>query len=157
MDKRPKRYKEKDNPYVLESIEKEEKYYISFKSNNVSHKVKVSKEIFNVFDESEKTDNNNISSRSKHIHKFELTDEELNEKMSLRIPSIDEYLIDKELHEELKKAIQELPDIEKIRLNKYYFQNKTYEQIAKEEKVNKSSVKRSIDIALKKIYKKIKN
>ena len=38
----------------------------------------------------------------------------------------------------------------------YYFQNKTLDQIAKEEKVYKSTIKRIIDKSLEKISKKLK-
>ena len=37
MDIRPKRYKEIDNPYTLESIEKEDLYFIKFKDENGEH------------------------------------------------------------------------------------------------------------------------
>ena len=54
MDKRPKRFKEFDNPYTLESIEKEELYFIKFRDELGEHIISVSKEVFDVFDESEK-------------------------------------------------------------------------------------------------------
>ena len=45
----------------------------------------------------------------------------------------------------------------KRRLIKYYFYDKTYEEIANEEKCSKRAVKFSIDIALGKISKKFQN
>ena len=39
MDKRPKRFKEFDNPYTLESIEKEELYFIRFRDEKGEHLV----------------------------------------------------------------------------------------------------------------------
>ena len=57
---------------------------------------------------------------------------------------------------ELKKVISELPDKQKRRLIKYYFEDKTLEEISKEEHCTKMAVKFSIDIALKNISKKFK-
>ena len=60
------------------------------------------------------------------------------------------------LSEDLKSAINKLNDIQKRRIQKYFFENKTYEEIASEENCSKVAVKYSIDIALEKISKKIK-
>ena len=59
--------------------------------------------------------------------------------------------------EELKEIINSLPEIQKRRLKKYYFEDKTLELIAKEENCSKVAVKYTIDIALQKISEKIKN
>ena len=156
MDKRPKRFKEFDNPYTLESIEKEELYFIKFRDELGEHIVSVSKEVFDVFDESEKYENNMMSKNSKHLHKFELSDEALSNKMVNNQISIEEMIINDIMKKKLHEAIEELPEKERTRLYKYYFQNKTLEQIAKEEKVYKSTIKRSIDKSLEKISKKLK-
>ena len=58
--------------------------------------------------------------------------------------------------EELKDIINSLPEIQKRRLKKYYFEDMTLEQIAKEENCTKRAVKFTIDIAIEKISKKIK-
>ena len=93
MDKRLKRYKEIDNPYTLESIEKEELYFIKFKDENGEHLVTVTKEVFDVFDESEKQDNNMMVRNSRYIHKYELSDEALSNKMLNNQTSIEDKLI----------------------------------------------------------------
>lgn len=48
MNKRPKRFREIDNPYTLESIEKEKLYFIKFKDEIGEHLVMVSKEVLDV-------------------------------------------------------------------------------------------------------------
>ena len=153
MDIRPKRYKEIDNPYTLESIEKEELYFIKFKDENGEHLVTVTKEVFDVFDESEKQDNNMMVKNSRYIHKYELSDEALSNKMLNNQPSIEDKLISDFEIEELYEAINELSDIQKRRIRKYFFENKTFEEIAKEENCTKRAVKFTIDIALEKISK----
>lgn len=157
MDIRPKRYKEYDNPYTLESIEKEELYFIRFRDEKGEHLVTVSKEVFDVFDESEKQDNNMMVRNSRYIHKYELSDEALSNKMLNNQTSIEDKLISDFEIEELYEAINELSDIQKRRIRKYFFENKTFEEIAKEENCTKRAVKFTIDIALEKISKKIKN
>ena len=156
MDIRPKRYKEYDNPYTLESIEKEELYFIKFRDELGEHIVSVTKEVFDVFDESERYENNMMSKNSRHLHKYELSDEALSNKMINNQMSIEEMIINDIMKKKLHEAIEELPEKERIRVYKYYFQNKTLEQIAKEEKVYKSTIKRSIDKSLEKISKKLK-
>ena len=73
-----------------------------------------------------------------------------------KVKSLDSQVENKEIIDDLKEEIQKLPDIQKNRLKKYFFDGKTYEQIAYEEGCSKRAVKFSIDIALQKIYKKIK-
>ena len=156
MDKRPKRFKEFDNPYTLESIEKEELYFIKFRDELGEHVVSVTKEVFDVFDESERYENNMMSKNSRHLHKYELSDEALSNRMINNQMSIEEMIINDIMKKKLHEAIEELPEKERIRVYKYYFQNKTLEQIANEEKVYKSTIKRSIDKSLEKISKKLK-
>lgn len=157
MDIRPKRYKEYDNPYTLESIEKEELYFIRFRDEKGEHLVTVSKEVFDVFDESEKQDNNMMVRNSRYIHKYELSDEALSNKMLNNLTSIEDKLISDFEVEELYEAINELSDIQKRRIRKYFFENKTFEEIAKEENCTKMAVKFTVDNALEKISKKLKN
>ena len=157
MDIRPKRYKEIDNPYTLESIEKEELYFIRFRDEKGEHLVTVSKEVFDVFDESEKQDNNMMVRNSRYIHKYELNDEALNNKMLNNQTSIEDKLISDFEIQELYEAINELSDIQKRRIRKYFFEDKTFDEIAKEENCTKRAVKFTIDIALEKISKKFQN
>ena len=111
MDKRPKRFKDIDNPYTLESVEKEELYFIKFKDSNGEHSVKVSKEVFNVFDESEKQENNMRVRNSRYIHKYELSEESLNNKISYNQISIEDKLINDLVIDKLHNAINDLSDI----------------------------------------------
>lgn len=157
MDKRPKRFSEIDNPYTLESIEKEELYFIKFKDEIGEHLVMVSKEVFDVFDESEKEDNKMMVRNSRYIHKYELSDEALSNKMLNNQTSIEDKLISDFEIQELYESINKLSDIQKRRIRKYFFEDKTFDEIAKEENCTKRAVKFTIDIALEKILKKFQN
>ena len=64
------------------------------------------------------------------------------------------------LNEELKNAIKLLNDIQKRRLIKYYFEDKSLEEIALEEGTSHQAISKSIhkaiDTAIKNISKKFK-
>ena len=150
MDVRPKRRKYTDNPYTLESIEKQELYIIKFKdSKGDLHSIQVDKKVFDVFDEIEKYENARYKEYSKH-----LLYKELNEEINKNNNKLKDKLINNLTIKELKKLIEELPEIQKRRIKKYYFDEKKLEEIAKEENCSKVAVKLSIDIAIKKIMKK---
>ena len=71
--------------------------------------------------------------------------------------SIEEKVEKKIIFDDIKEVINSLPKVQKRRLRKYYFDDMTLEEIANEENCTKVAVKYSIDIALEKISKKIKN
>ena len=153
MDKRPIRRKFKDNPYRWECIEKKQIYIINFMNiKGEVHSVQVNKQIFDVFDESERYENARIKEDTTKKIKSEINIENLKDNFS-----IEEDLINRMTIKELKDSISELPENQKRRVIKYYFEDKTLEEIAKEEHVNKSSIKRAIDNAIKNISKKFKN
>ena len=153
MDKRPIRRKFNDNPYILESLEKQEIYIVKFKDvKGLIHSVQVDKNVFDVFDLSEKYENSRIKEYSTKIVKSEFNIENIPSNTSL-----ENELINRTTIKELRKIINTLPLIQKRRLIKYFFENKTYEQIAQEEKCTKRAVKFTIDIVLEKKFKKFKN
>lgn len=156
MDKHSKRNKDKYNPYTLDK-DKNNTYIIEFKDvNNIIHKVEVSEKVYEAFDKFELEDISQIHKIRRHIERNEVYEETLFHK-SIKVPiSVEEQVEKKILHEELRDAINELNDVQKRRIRKYFFESKTYEDIANEEKCSKVTVKYSIDIAIKNISKKMK-
>lgn len=156
MDKHSKRNKDKYNPYTLDK-DKNNAYIVEFKDvNNIIHKVEVSEKVYEAFDKFELEDISQIHKIRRHIERNEVYEETLFHK-SIKVPiSVEEQVEKKILHEELRDAINELNDVQKRRIRKYFFESKTYEDIANEEKCSKVAVKYSIDIAIKNISKKIK-
>lgn len=158
MDKHKNRNKDKYNPYTLEVDEINEIYTVIFKdSNNVEQRIVITKEIYDAFDKFELEDISQIHKIRKHIEHNEVYEETLFHKSIVSSVSVEDKIEQKILYEELKEAINELNDIQKRRLKKYYFDNMTFEEIAKEEHCTKRAVKFSVDIALEKISKKLKN
>ena len=136
MAESPKRRKCKDNPYTLNYIEEKNIYTITFKDvKGHLNKVEVSEEVYRVFDKFELQDIKELNEYDRHIEHSEIFENNL----------------------ELREAIQELHKIQRERLKKYYFENKTFEEIAEEENCTKRAVKFSVDIAIEKISKKFKN
>ena len=156
--KLPIRNKSKDNPYVLGYDEDKNTYIVEFTDNKkIIHKVEISDKVYEAFDKFELEDVSELHKYSKHIEHSELCEETLNKRALHKNISVEEEVEKLILNEQLKKAINSLPDIQKNRIKKYFFEDKTFEQIANEEKCTKRAVKFSIDIALEKISKILKN
>ncbi len=158
MAERPKRRKYRDNPYTLNYCEETNIYIVVFKDvKGQLQKIEVSKEIYQAFDRFELDDVKELNEYDRHIEHSEVFENNLTEKAMGKPMLIDEIVENQIINEELKKAIQELPEIQRKRLKRYYFDDMTMEQIALEEKCSKVAVKYSIDIAIQKISKKFKN
>lgn len=157
MDTRPKRRKNKDNPYKLNSIKDLNLYFISFKdSKGIVQNVKVTIEVFNLFNESELKDLSQMNEYDNHIEHIDLEEEQLYLRMSDKPKSIEELTIEKFKVKELMAEIKKLPDTQRRRFTKYYFDDMTYDEIAQEEHCTKMAIKLSIDKAFEKISKKFK-
>ena len=158
MAESPKRRKCKDNPYTLNYIEEKNIYTITFKDvKGHLNKVEVSEEVYRVFDKFELQDIKELNEYDRHIEHSEIFENNLESRaLNKQIPT-DGIVENKINNEKLREAIQELPKIQRERLKKYYFENKTFEEIAEEENCTKMAVKFSVDIAIEKISKKFKN
>jgi len=151
MVKLPIRNKSKDNPYTLGYDENKKTYIVEFIDNQrVIHKVEVSNKVYEAFDKFELEDVSQIHKYQRHIEYSEVYEDTINTRALNKAPSVDEIVEKKILNEELT-------EIQKNRLKKYYFEDMTYEEIAKEENCSKVAVKYSIDIAIQKISKKFLN
>ena len=153
MDKRPIRRKFKDNPYKLESVEAKEIYIINFMDiKGEVHSVQVDKKVFDVFDEAERYENARIYEYTTKRIKSEIKIENIKDPFS-----IEDDLVNRLTIKELRELINELPENQKRRIIKYYFEDKTQEAIAKEEGCSRSAVEKSLRIAIEKISKKFQN
>ena len=70
---------------------------------------------------------------------------------------LEDYIIQKSTFEDLKKAINMLPEVQKRRIKKYYFEDKTEQQIADEENATHQSVHIILERALENLKKILKN
>ena len=154
MDRRPKRRKDKHNPYILEMING--KFYVSFNdSNKTKQKVEVSKEVYDCFDEYELIDISAMNEYDRHTEHSELSDS-AKEKRSVKKAESFDARIDRLLYSELlHEAIKTLPEIQRRRLKKYYFEFKTFKEIGEEEGCEYQCVQRSVYRAREKLKRKL--
>ena len=152
----PKRRKKKDNPYTL--LIEDNKYYVLFKDNKcILHKIEVSKELFNEFDSFELQDIKELNEYDRHIEHSEIYENNINSKAKDKPITIEDKIIQKSTFEELKEAINKLPEIQKRRIKKYYFEDKNEYEIAIEENTSQQAINKSLKNALKKLEKILKN
>ena len=158
MAERPKRRRYKDNPYTLKYVEEKNIYIVSFKDvKGHLQKVEVSKEIYLAFDRFELEDLSEMNEYDNHIEHSEIYENNLEARAKDKPMSLEDKVIQKSTFEELKKAIDSLPNIQRRRIKKYYFEEKNEIQIAKEENATHQAVHKSLSnalIKLKEILKK---
>ena len=152
MSKRPKRRKYRDNPYTLNEITINNKYFISFRDSRGEYKnIEISKEIYELFDYYELRDISQMNEYDNHIEHSEIYENNLNKRAKEKEISLEDYIIQKYSFLELKKAIDELPAIERERIKKYYFEEKNEYEIAEEEGVSHQAIHIGLDRARNKL------
>ncbi len=155
MIQNPKRRKYKDNPYEIKIIN--EKYFIYFKdSKNKMQELEVSSKIYEVFNESELHDLSELNEYDRHIEHSELFDITLFNRTKDNIYSLEQEVEDKILNEELQRCISQLPEVQRRRIIKYYFENMTQQEIANDEGVDIRAVQYTLNTALKNLKKILK-
>lgn len=158
MAERPKRRKHRDNPYTLEFIEEKNSYRVSFKDvKGKFHRVEVNKEIYQAFDRFELDDLSELNEFDNHIEHSEIYENNLNERAMDKPLGVDEIVETMLINEELKKAINELSEVQKRRIKMYYFEDMTLEDIARVEKTSHQAISKSIIKALTELRKILKN
>lgn len=156
MDKRPKRRKDKYNPYTLCS--EKGRYYISFVDvNNNFQEIAVSQEVFESFNKFELEDISWMNEYDRHYEHSEIYLNALHRRNISDVQSFEEYFDNAQNAENLHMAISKLPEVQKRRLNKYYFEEKTFDKIALEEGCTYQCVQRSVYRAVAKIKNILKN
>lgn len=156
MDKRPKRRKDKYNPYTLHK--ENERYYASFiDSNNKFQKIEISQEVFESFNKFELEDVSQMNEYDRHLEHSEVDENTLYQKSVSSEQPLEEYFDKAQDAENLHMAISKLPDVQKCRLKKYYFEDKTFEEISHEEGCTYQCVQRSVYRAVAKIKNILKN
>lgn len=156
MDKRPKRRKDKYNPYTL-STESGKYYILCIDVNNHIQKVELSKKLFDSFNKFELEDISQMNEYDRHYEHSEVYEKTLNKKNVAVSQSLEEHFEDVLVMENLHMAITKLPEVQKRRLKKYYFEEKTFDEIALEEGCTYQSIQRSVYRAVAKIKSILEN
>ena len=137
-DKRPKRRKDKDNPYELFSVGNgtpAARYYIRFKDGQgVEHCMEIEKPLFDALNAFELEDLSHLNEVENHYERSELTEAALHERAFAVAPPIEAIVSHKLEHEELHGEM-------------------TYEQIAEIEKCSYPAARRSVLSAIENLRK----
>ena len=152
-DKRPKRRRDKDNPYELFTVgfgTPEPLYFIRFKDGQgIEHCMEIQKSLFDLLDSFELEDLSFLNERDRHYDLRELSDPQLQEQLAAA--DVEETALTKIRYADLHKASGALPSIQRRRISLYYFGGFTMEEIAKQEGISVQTISRSIHKAEKNI------
>ena len=152
-DPRPKRRRDKYNPYTIYSVgaeTDEPHFYVTF-ADTTGKKVctEISKEIFDLLNQFELEDLSYLNEIDRHYAYLDQT--ELESHMnSLSLSPLPKDMFE---YDDLYAAINKLPKKQRERLTLYYLHNLTLEKIAKLEGVSFQTISKSIDLAIKKLSK----
>lgn len=153
MDKRPKRTRDKYNPYILHSEIEKNVYKVTFSNKNEMISIDITKEIFNELDEFEKEDARQIQEIARHNELNAVTETTLNKRAFEKQVNIDEVVINRINNEKLHKAMDKLTKQQRRRILLYYDYQLSMEEIARIDGCSKQSVQESIDWGMKKLKK----
>ena len=158
-DPRPKRRKDKDNPYTIYSIGRETdhpKYFARFTDGEgIDHCQEISKELFELMNEFELDDLSYLNEVDRHYAAENMNSDP--EGFIVQEKSVEEQVIESYEFSELHKAINELPPAQQRRIRLRYFKNKTYVEIGLVDNCSKQTVQESVTAAEENIRKILKN
>lgn len=159
IDPRPKRRKDRDNPYNIFSIgigTEEPHYYLSFRDGERKyHCMEITQELFIQFDQFELDDLSFLNEVDNHNEHSELTEISLHARAFGPQEDLEEAILQGMDYVRLHAAIGSLPEVQRRRVTLYFFEEYTYEEIAAMEGCTKRAVKFSVDLALQKLKSKI--
>lgn len=147
-EKRPKRRKDKYNPYTLTKIK--DKHILSFRDGQgVLQEITIDRELFELLDRFELDDLSFLNEVDRHYEHSELTEISLYNRATALPESVEDAVLRNLQYEALYNAIWKLPEAQRRRLIFYYFGGLTYAQIADMEGCKYQTVQESIYAALK--------
>ena len=144
----------KVDSYILEYIENENKYYISFvDSAKAACKIEIDKEIFEIYMQSKKAYIKIKNETSRHFEHTSITENDIYKRATKYDEDLEELILRNISYAELCEAMNELSDMLRRRVLLYYQYDFSLSQIAKIENCSKAAIKYSLDTALKKMKK----
>lgn len=156
-DNRPKRRKDKYNPYKLYTIginTDTPHYFVAFTdSQKIRQCLEVGKELFDVFNDFELEDLSILNEFDNHYEHSELTEASLNRRAAVPCEAVDETVFRHLESEKLNNALKELPPVQRRRVMLYYLEKRTYQEIADMEGCKYQTIQDSVSAALKKLKK----
>jgi RNA polymerase sigma-70 factor (ECF subfamily) len=139
-----------------EDSEGKSRYFVSFKDGQaIMREVEVNREIYLALDDCRKHEKRQRSFYERHQEYSELTDETLNSRARHTPKTVEDTIVEMERSAVLRKAVAELPEIQRRRFTLYCDEGMTYAAIGRLEGCSATSVKDSVDRAKAKVIKKL--
>ena len=151
-DPRPKRRKDKDNPYRLFAVgttSNEPHFFIQFRDGaGTEHCLEIEKPLYDLFDEYELDDLSYLNEVDNHYEHSELTEATLRKRAVVRPEDVEAVVLAQMERAQLHIAISRLPEIQRRRLTLYYYGELTHQQIADIEGCAREVVTKTIKKAI---------
>lgn len=149
-----KRRKSKENPYKINYMGNE--FQLNFKYNGENKEIKISRELYNVFNKFELEDLSYMNKYDRHIEHLHLDEIQMYNRLKLNSKDIENEVIKNIENQKLHIAINKLPKIQKRRIYLYYFCNMRQREIALKENTSIRAIQYSLECALKNLKKFLK-
>lgn len=149
-----KRRRSKDNPYKMDCLGN--KYKINFKYNGENKDIKISKELYDLFNKFELEDLSYMNKYDRHIEHLHLDEIQMYNRLKLSNKNLENEVIEDLENQDLHIAIKKLPQIQRRRIYLYYFCNMKQRKIALQEKTSIRAIQYSLECALKNLKKFLK-
>lgn len=144
-----------DNLITLSMIDG--KCYLSFRDGQgVPHRLELDVKLYAVFDRFELDDLSFLNEQERHLDWTELNEELLSRRSAQEPAPVEDAVYESMQTRALREGVNQLPEVQKRRLQMYFFDGLTYEEIAVREGCSYQAVQKSIAAALKKIRKFLK-
>ena len=158
-DRRPKRRKDKLNPYTLYSIGKDTDdphFFVSFNDvNNNQIEIEVDKEVFDAFERFELEDLSYSNEVTNHYEHSDLLESTLIRRSNENNESLEDTVIERMRIDNIHSALSSLTPKQRRRVFMYYFEGMNYQEIAQREGCKHQSVCDSIAQSIKRIKKEL--
>ena len=139
-DPRPKRRRDKDNPYELYTIgidTDHPSYFVEFiDGQKQKHCEEISRELYELLDNFELEDLSYLNECDRHRIKVSLSDVLIHQCAAEPIEPLQELIEIAYDKEQVHKAISMLSSVQQRRIQMYYFADMTYEEIAEAEEIS---------------------
>lgn len=133
------------------------KCYLSFRDGQgVPHRLELDVKLYAVFDRFELDDLSFLNEQERHLDWTELNEELLSRRSAQEPAPVEDAVYESMQTQALREGVNQLPEVQKRRLQMYFFDGLTYEEIAVREGCSYQAVQKSIAAALKKIRKFLK-
>ena len=157
IDPRPKRRKAKDNPYTIQSVginTEQPKFFVSFRDGTgIMRTEEIGKELFELFDQFERDDLAEMNEADRHYEHSEQTDETLLLRAVTPQMATEDMILQSLDNQKLHEAIAILPEVQRRRVQMYFFDGMTLEEIASLEGCKYQQIQKSIERAKQKMKK----